>query len=150
MKTSFYSVRMAKTYTGVILAALILLGCTRNKKNPAVAQYIEQVTKSSLPESTTIYVLIPFNQCKNCILFDRNNLPSQIKDRVVVISSFPQSHFKNFNRYYHDPSDAMLRLKDLDYGNKFVIVEHSEIKSIINLTDFDKQTDSLKQLTLVK
>jgi len=127
----------------IFFLGCMLSGCGAGKQNKALEGYIQKVTQTSLPEATTIYAMIPDNQCKNCIRYNADELSEKLKEHIVIISSFPKNYFKNFPRVYHDPSSDMLRLKALDYSNKFVIVKNANVMSVLELNDFYKQADSL-------
>jgi len=95
------------------------------------------------PENGMVYCLLPSNQCRNCILYNGSLLPGNIKNRLVLISCFPASDYKNFEKVYYDRDQKMMELALLDYTSRLVVYQNNAVSANIPVHDFYKQLDSL-------
>lgn len=73
------------------------------------------------------YLLIPSNQCKNCINLNALNLPKDLADKIIIISALQKKHFKHFKNYYFDEADKMMELVLLDYENKLLLYDNNKV-----------------------
>lgn len=121
-----------------------LLSCVpaRDESTKELEAYLSG--NCSLPLSdSAIYCFIPANQCQNCYIYNGLKISGRLNERLIVISGFPASNFQNFRHVYYDKADAMLSLRLLNYGNRFVTLYDHRIEAVIPVHDFYAQLDSL-------
>lgn len=127
-----------------ITFSLWLLGCgtPANENTKELSAYLTGQFAMPLEENA-IYCFVPANQCRNCMVYDAYKVLSGIDQKLVIISGFPKSNFKNFPHVYYDPQNNMLQLRMLNYGNRFVVCRNRQVEQVITVTDFYRQLDSL-------
>lgn len=117
-------------------------GTPTNENTKDLAVYLTE--QFAMPvEENAIYCFVPANQCRNCMVYDAYRVLSGIDKKLVIISGFPKSNFRNFPNVYYDPQNRMLQLRMLNYGNRFVVCRHRQVEQVIVVTDFYRQLDSL-------
>lgn len=121
-----------------------MLGCTQatDKGTEELKGYLAATCSLPLNDSA-IYCFIPANQCQNCYIYNGQKLPASLNGRLIIISGFPASNFKNFKHVCYDKADDMLSLRLLNYGNRFITIRNQHIEAVIPVRDFYSQLDSL-------
>lgn len=117
----------------IIFSLLLFTSCgTKNETTSEFENYLRNMNGTS-PVNGAVYLLVPGNQCKNCVMLDAQKIPDSINENVYVISSLKQKHFKNFRHYTHDKNDRLLELKLLDYENKLLLYDHNQVMAVVNV-----------------
>lgn len=127
-----------------ITCSLWLFSCKQatDERTEELKSYLSSVHSLPLSDSA-VYCFIPANQCQNCYIYNGEKLPALLNERLVIISGFPTSNFRNFKHVYYDKKDAMLSLKLLNYGNRLITLRDQRIEAVISVRDFYAQLDSL-------
>lgn len=89
--------------------------------------YLKGVFNRSIPKETHKYILIPSNQCKNCIrlgVFSNNNHVTVITDKVDDRSKYTYIQY--------DTIGKLQSLKILDYQNTIIYTSDGEVQKVIH------------------
>lgn len=113
-----------------------------DKGTGELQKYLSGIGAGPLNDSA-VYCFIPANQCQNCFIYNADKLLPALNNRLVIISGFPASNFRSFKHVHYDKADAMLSLKLLNYGNRFVTIRDQQVEAVIPVRDFYAQLDSL-------
>jgi major membrane immunogen (membrane-anchored lipoprotein) len=120
-----------RLFTFIIISTTLLWACSNSDSvTLEFDAYLKTVIKNK-PKNGDIYLLVPASQCKNCIFLNGNKISEALNNRLHIISSLPQSHFKNFSHYHHDKEDILQELKFLDYENKLVFYNNDKVDRIL-------------------
>ena len=127
---------------------LILQACNNTHYNIQTKEFnllLYDNFNKSINTQKAIYLLVPSCQCKNCIFWDAKNLSSRLNSNLYLITSLDTNNFRNFKNVIYDEHDKIMKLSFLKYTNQIVFVDSGRIQSIVRLTDFNKQMDSIQK-----
>jgi len=129
-------------YTSIfIIFSIALASCKRDINTSKFGAYLYANYKRTIGNEPSFYLLVPDNQCPNCIHFDDKE-----QDRITVISGLDQSHFANFTHYLYDKENKMSRLPFLDYSNKLVMTKAGKVVAVVIPYDLTWEIDSLEKV----
>ena len=83
------------------------------------------------PINGNIYLLVPANQCENCINLNGSKLSKEFNEHFYILSAISQKHFKNFANYYYDSKNNIAHLKLVDFENKFILYNNNKVEYIV-------------------
>jgi len=127
------------------ICSLFLWGCSKPKDEATLEleAYLSFNFRLRI-DSGKIYCFVPANQCRNCMRYTAVNTSPKLNQKLVIISGFPSSNFEGFENVYTDSNNDMLRLRFLDYGNKFIVCKPGQQAVVIPLYNFYAQLDSIE------
>lgn len=127
---------MKKQFIIFTIFSAFFFGCA-DKADKEFKNYLNAFNAE--PKNSRIYLLIPANQCKNCIWLNGANLSEELQNRLYIYSALPQKHFKGFKNFYYDKENKVGELKLVDYDNQFIFYNNNKIEFIIKARITDLQ-----------
>lgn len=128
---------MKKQYITFIIFSILFASCT-TKNDKDFINYLK-TSFNTQPVDSAIYLLIPANQCKNCVMLNGSGLSEELQNKLFIFSALPQKHFKGFKNFYYDKENKVGELKLIDYDNQFVFYNNNKIEFIIKARITDLQ-----------
>jgi len=129
----------------LLIFSALALSCSDkgNRDTLAFEKYLQHQFNLSIEKEATVYLLMPNNQCPNCTKYDGKKIRPETNQHLRVISGFPEANFRNFDAFYFDRKNTLMKLAFLDYGNKLVTCRDGHITAVLPVTNVYRQLDSL-------
>ncbi len=132
---------MKKQFFTYLIFSVCLVACRKHKALDDLSQYL--ATNFQLtPQEGNIYLFVPPNQCANCIQLDGSKLSKQLNTRLFIFSTITPKHFQNFEHFYYDKSNALSKLKFVNYANCLLLYQKNAL-AIINPINLSIRMDSV-------
>lgn len=134
---------MKKQFFTYLIFSICLVSCQKDNTQTDLKRYLADNFQLE-PKNEAIYLFIPPNQCANCIQLDGSKLSRQLNNRLFIFSAISKKHFSNFDHFYYDKSNALSKLKFVNYSNCLVVYQKNTL-SIINPINLSMRMDSICQ-----
>jgi len=110
---------------------VLLSGCRHQPQKKATAEevltFLEQEFQCKVPGGLQVVLLLPSNNCKNCVSLDYRKFSAWSRSKIHIFSFVTINHFMGFPNFHYDKGDQLIRLKALNYSNHIMVIRDRKL-----------------------